>query len=279
MEHDIFKRGSTTYYWASKFFPSDVRRDVFDLYSFVRLADDYVDQVPSDSDGFYRLRRMWLEAQKDIMLSTKKSPDDTPDERAIKNIVRLQTERGIKKQWVDEFLNSIQSDIVFKRKETLEGALHYTHGSAEVVGLMMCKVMDLPLSAQETAGLQGRAMQWLNFIRDVEEDNQLGRQYFPAEDLQRFNLKDLSYETAQAQPEDFSAFIRFQIDRYRTWQKEAEEGYRYIPKRLLVPIRTAAKLYLWTSDQIEKDPLVVFRKKVRPSKLRIAWQILTESRY
>lgn len=276
MEQDIFKSGSTTYYWSSKFFPKSVRRDVFDLYSFVRLADDYVDSVPADSDGFYRLRRMWLEVNKNIAFSTHKLPDDTHDLRAVKNIVRLIEQRGIKKQWVESFLDAMQSDLVFHPKTTLDDSLKYTYGSAEAVGLMMAKIMNLPDQAHEAAQLQGRAMQWLNFIRDITEDNQMGRQYFPVEELQKFNLRDLSEKTATNQPEDFQKFIQFQIDRYKTWQHEAEAGYQCIPKRLRIPLQTATDMYLWTAQQIEKDPLIVYRKKIKPSKIRIIVSALTK---
>jgi 15-cis-phytoene synthase len=275
MEQDIFRRGSTTYYWASKFFPKNVRDDVFDLYSFVRLADDYVDQVPADSDGFYHLRRLWMEANQNMIFSTKKSPDDSPDERVVKNIVRLVDNRRIKRQWVDLFLDTMQSDLVFRPKNTIENSLKYTSGSAETVGLMMAKVMDLPNQASEAARMQGRAMQWLNFIRDIEEDNRLGRLYFPREDLKRFKLKDLSQKTAEAQPEEFINFIHFQIERYKLWQQEAAAGYKFIPKKLLTPIKTAAEMHSWTADQIAKDPLIVFQKKIKPSKLRICSKILT----
>lgn len=41
-DEEIFKKGSTTYYWSSKFFPKKVRKDVLKFYSFVRVVDDYV---------------------------------------------------------------------------------------------------------------------------------------------------------------------------------------------------------------------------------------------
>ncbi|MEJ8542998.1 hypothetical protein U2150_05785 [Methanothermobacter wolfeii] len=34
--YSIFKRGSKTYFYSTLFFPGDVRRDVFILYSFLR---------------------------------------------------------------------------------------------------------------------------------------------------------------------------------------------------------------------------------------------------
>lgn len=51
--YSIFKRGSKTYFYSTLFFPPKVRRDVFILYSFLRKADDYVDRIPQDTEGFY----------------------------------------------------------------------------------------------------------------------------------------------------------------------------------------------------------------------------------
>ena len=46
----IFRAGSRTYYYSTLFFPPEVKQDVFTLYSFVRVADDYVDSVPQQKE-------------------------------------------------------------------------------------------------------------------------------------------------------------------------------------------------------------------------------------
>lgn len=273
-EQQIFRNGSTTYYWSSKFFPASIRQDVFDLYSFVRVADDYVDQTPADKDGFYRLRRTLMEARKSVVFSTVKKSDDTLDLRIVKNIVRLQETYNFEWPWIDAFLDAMQSDLVNKDYSTIDDSLKYVYGSAEVVGLMMAKIMQLPTEADKAARMQGRAMQWINFIRDIDEDNGLGRRYFPAEDLERFSLPSLSKATAEKHPEEFAAFIKFQIDRYFDWQTEAEAGYHYIPKRLLIPLRTASDMYGWTARSIAKEPLVIYRQKVKPDRSRIIMQFV-----
>ena len=58
----IFLRGSHTYFWSSLFFPLSVRREVATLYAFVRTADDFVDQVPSDREGFESFEESYREA-------------------------------------------------------------------------------------------------------------------------------------------------------------------------------------------------------------------------
>ncbi len=275
IEEQIFRKGSTTYYWSSKFFPKNVRQDVFDLYSFVRVADDYVDQNPSDKEGFYRLRRKFIEAKESSLFETSKQPSESVDDRVVKNIIRLQQKYNLDWTWVDAFLDAMQSDLIQKRYLTLDDSLEYVFGSAEVIGLMMSRIMGLSEIADEQTRMQGRAMQWINFIRDISEDNELGRSYFPDNDLRKFGLIDLSEQTARSHHEPFREFINFQLERYYEWQEIAENGYRYIPKRQRIALKTASDMYGWTGECISKDPLVVYKKKIKPSKSRIISKILT----
>jgi 15-cis-phytoene synthase len=263
-QKQIFKQGSTTFYVSTLFFPRHIKRDVFNLYSFVRVADDYVDQVPADKDSFYHLHRLW-DAQE---------TDDTQAGHVVANMQQVAHAHHFKSQWTTAFLDAMQSDLTHKQYSTIEDTLTYIHGSAEVIGLMMARIMRLPPEADEAAIMQGRAMQMINFIRDINEDNELGRCYFPQADLKKFNLPDLSEQTAQNNPEQFKAFIDFQLQRYQTWQTQARAGYRYIPKRLRIPVKTAADMYDWTAKQISADPMIVFRQKVKPSKARIVSSVL-----
>jgi phytoene synthase len=143
------------------------------------------------------------------------------------------------------------------------------YGSAEVIGLMMSRIMGLPKEAYSAAKYQGRAMQWINFIRDIQEDNELGRCYFPQDELKKYGLKNLSKTSAEQDPEAFKDFMLFQIARYDEWQSKAREGFEYIPKRLLAPLKTAVDMYDWTARQIAVEPMIVFDKKVKPSKQQV----------
>ena len=56
LHYETFRQGSKTYFNSTRFFPEPVRSDVFLLYGFVRTADDFVDAVPQDRNGFERFR-------------------------------------------------------------------------------------------------------------------------------------------------------------------------------------------------------------------------------
>ena len=68
--------------------------------------------------------------------------------------------------------------------------------------------------------------------------------------------------------------LKNEIKFFYEWQHKAELGFKFIPKRYLVPIKTASDMYVWTIDQIVKDPMIVFTKKVKPSVLLILKTIL-----
>lgn len=255
----IFKKGSKTYFYNSLFFPGSVRDDVFVLYSFVRKADNYVDAVPQQVEKFYHFKELYERA-----MAGKPSGDIVID-----SFVELSNRKRFPMQWTDAFLQSMEMDITKSIYANMEEVDTYIFGSAEVIGLYMSQIMGLSERAHPYAQYLGKAMQYINFIRDINEDLALGRSYFPRHDYEQFDLSGLTPADARANPEGFRAFVRKQIARYDEWQARAEEGYKYIPKRALIPILNASEMYKWTAERIRKDPLIVYRTKVKPSIPRI----------
>jgi phytoene synthase len=77
-------------------------------------------------------------------------------------------------------------------------------------------------------------------------------------------LDSLTYEDVKEHPDRFANFLQMQLDRYCHWQEHAEEGYRFIPKRYLISIKTASEMYHWTAEQIAQHPFIVYDMKVKP---------------
>lgn len=249
----IFKSGSKTYYYSSLFFPRGVRDDVSVFYAYVRTADNFVDSSPQDAAGFMKFRR---DSEKALKSGSSNDP-------IIQGMVNLVKKHDIRSEWVLAFLDAMEADTKKSEYKTMKELEDYMYGSAEVIGLIMSRILKLPEESFEAARLQGRAMQLINFIRDIEEDNELKRQYLPTQDMKKYGLTNLSKPVNRTRAK-FDEFVRYQIQRYRHLQKEAEAGYKYIPKKYLVAIKTAADMYNWTADEIEKNPRVVFEKKVKP---------------
>jgi phytoene synthase len=273
-EKAIFRAGSTTYYFSSIFFPKSIKADVFKLYSFVRVADDFVDNIPARSSEFRALRKLWEISITNRQFDTEVTEFDDVSTRVVKNMVYVARKYHFEQKWVSTFLDSMQADLDLKKYKKIDDTIWYMNGSAEVIGLMMAKIMNVPSKAFKYAQLQGRAMQYINFVRDISEDNDLGRQYFPASELNKFGLIDLTQKTATSHPEHFKKFMNAQILQYEQWQQEADKGFLYIPKRLRIPLQTATDMYNWTARVITDDPFIVYKKKVKPSKWQVFLTIL-----
>lgn len=168
----------------------------------------------------------------------------------------------------------MEIDFCLEEYQHIDELNRYIYGSAEVIGLYIARILELPDEANQFAQSLGKAMQLANFIRDIHEDQELGRTYIPQEDLEHFGLTDLQESTVKDNQEAFSDLIHYEIARYHQWQAEAESGYKYLPKNILVPIKTAADMYKWTIAQISRDPLVIYRQQVKPNRVRIVIQAL-----
>ncbi|HNT27077.1 MAG TPA: phytoene/squalene synthase family protein [bacterium] len=257
----IFLKGSKTYFTSSIFFPPQVRADVFTLYAFLRVADDLVDCIPQRADEFYEMRRKWR-------IACTGTPAHDP---VIDDFVALAERIGFEPEWTEAFFHSMELDLAKKEYNTLPETLEYVYGSAEVIGLYMMCIMGLPPESEHPARMLGRAMQYINFIRDINEDIGLGRRYLPLRDSL---LTSLLPDETHKKPDAFRRFITEEIERYLGWQKEAEAGFCYLPRRYRIPVATASDMYAWTAATIRRDPFVVYERKVKPSRLRIVANII-----
>ena len=259
----IFKQGSNTFYNSSIFFPQEINKKVAILYAFVRVADDYVDDIPQNIIGFYKFRKEYEEALKNVT-----------GNQVIDDYVKLSKDHGFDPFWTEVFLDSMEADIYKKEYWDIKETIDYMYGSAEVIGLMMCKLLKLPQASHPYARLLGRSLQFVNFIRDISEDFSRGRTYLPINEAHALGLEGLDYSSIRENRRAFIEFVRIQIIRFFGWQERAEQGYRYIPKRLLFPIKTATDMYKWTAKRVFDNPFIVFGKKVKPSKSRVIFKAL-----
>lgn len=259
VKNKIFKKGSRTYFYSSLFFPKIIRAEVATLYAFVRTADDYVDSIPQRKDEFdnfcLNFNSAWSK--------------DFSGNKIIDEFIILARKKELKKDWIDSFLHSMAEDLEKKKYYNISETLNYIYGSAEVIGLMMARLMGLPNESYRGAQLLGRSMQQINFIRDIKEDNDLERQYLPIEEMQKAGLLSLNLITAKKNKKAYIDFIETQIERYKQWQQEAEKYFIFLPWRYQIPIRTASAMYNYTAKKIINNPFLVFEKKIKPNKVRI----------
>ena len=101
VQAQVFKAGSTTYFNSSLFFPPAMRAEVFALYGFVRVADNFVDAVPQEAEAFRRFVARYRAAR----------AGPPADDAIIDDFTALARRLEFEPAWTDAFLASMEADL------------------------------------------------------------------------------------------------------------------------------------------------------------------------
>lgn len=175
---------STSFSLGIRFLNSEVRKSIYGIYGFVRLADEIVDSFHN-----YPQSELLEQLRVDTFEAINNRISTNPILHAFQITVNTYE---IPLELIEQFLHSMKMDLEpqLYNKDKYE---EYILGSAEVVGLMCLKIFvngnestyrDLKPYAMKL----GSAFQKINFLRDLKDDYHiLGRTYFPEIDLLNFN--------------------------------------------------------------------------------------------
>ena len=165
----------------------NIRQDIYNIYGFVRFADEIVDTF-HNYDKEILLNRFIDELEYSLKNDISLNP--------ILNSFQITVKKyNIDKHLIDSFLNSMRLDLEKKEYSNYEDYKSYIYGSADVVGLMCLKVFvqgdtKMYQELKPYAISLGSAFQKVNFLRDYKADlKELNRTYFP-------NLVNKSFDDA-----------------------------------------------------------------------------------
>ena len=183
------ERYSTSFSSAIRLLHRDMRQPIYNVYGFVRFADEIV-------DTFHNFDK--AELLENFKTDTFRAIDKKISTNPILQSFQLSVNRyQIDQELIHAFFASMEMDLN-KTKYDVGKYEQYIYGSAEVVGLMclyiFCegdrkKFEELKPAARSL----GAAFQKVNFLRDVKADfEDLNRSYFPEVDFNNFNsqMKD-----------------------------------------------------------------------------------------
>jgi phytoene synthase len=257
------KRHGTTYYWSTKVLPKIKQHHVHALYAFARYADDIVDEIPSQGgrDVPTEVRAAALADFGDRFFADLDA--GRSDDPVLKAVVHTVRAFDIDVDAFHRFLRSMTMDLTVESYATWDDLLVYMDGSAAVIGEMMLPILeptDYDAALPHARDL-GNAFQLTNFLRDIDEDLDRGRQYIPLEDSRRFGV-DLTTRTMST---GFIELMRFEIDRCRELYRSAEIGIAMLPDRSAKCVGAAHALYGRILDKIEAQDYDVFTSRASVS--------------
>jgi len=172
---------STSFSLATKMLAPSIRQDIYNIYGFVRFADEIVDSF-HDYDKETLFNRFSNELENALNEKISLNP-------ILNSFQHTVHEYGIEKELIDAFMKSMRLDLQKKEYSTKEEYNQYIYGSADVVGLMCLKVFvkgnnQMYEDLKDSAMSLGSAFQKVNFLRDLKADFEgLDRTYFPDTNL------------------------------------------------------------------------------------------------
>lgn len=243
---------SSSFSSAIRLLHKDLRNPIYNIYGFVRFADEIVDTF-HDYDKAGLLQQFKQETFEAIGRGISLNP-------ILHSFQMTVNQYRIDLALVHDFFKSMEMDLNRQWYDTA-GYNEYIYGSAEVVGLM-CLYIFCEGDAEMYAKLKpyaqslGAAFQKVNFLRDVKADfNGLNRIYFPGVDFMNFTRR-MKHEIEEEIASDF---------------EHALPGILQLPLKARFGVYVAYKYYRSLFNRIRKvAPARILQERVRISGYRKA---------
>lgn len=182
---NVTRTYSTSFSSAVKMLAPTIRQDIYNIYGFVRFADEIVDSFHD-----YDKENLFAMFEKDLDAALQNKISLNPILNSFQHTVH---KFQIPEALIASFMKSMKMDLEKTNYATDEEYKEYIYGSADVVGLMCLKVFVNGDNAkyeelEHSAMRLGSAFQKVNFLRDLKADYEdLSRTYFPNTDLTKLD--------------------------------------------------------------------------------------------
>ena len=234
---------STSFSLATRMLSSSIRTHIYNIYGFVRFADEIVDTFHS-----YNKMELFNRFEESLYLAISNKISLNPILNSFQMTVNLY---HIDIDFIISFMTSMRWDLSKKTYKTEKEYKDYIYGSADVVGLMCLKVFvkgDKRLfeKLKKPAMHLGSAFQKVNFLRDLKSDTEnLNRLYFPDVNIDSFDEYSKSKIINEIK-EDF---------------KQGKTGIFQLPNESKFGVYTAYKYYLRLLKKLKKTPSTEIKSK------------------
>ncbi len=243
----VTKTYSTSFSLATKMLSKGIRQHIYNIYGFVRFADEIVDSFHD-----YDKEALFKDFSSDLEKSLKNKIHLNP---ILNSFQATYHKFNIDKDLVDSFMSSMKKDLYKTKYLSNQEYEDYIYGSADVVGLMCLKVFVNGDSKKyeelkSFAMRLGSAFQKVNFLRDLKDDFEvLNRTYFPNTDLNQL---------------DEESKIKI-IDEIEGDFKEGLNGIKKLPIEAKFGVFMAYRYYSQLLKKLKKTPAL----EIKNTRIRV----------
>lgn len=243
----VVRRANSSFPLAFRLLSRHRREAMNALYAFARISDDLADGPSEPSE-----KRAALEAWSQSLNLALAGIYSHPIHWALHETVQRYY---IPHQHLHDVIDGVKMDVEPIRFANLDELKRYCHCVAGAVGLACIRIWGVRPGcsfeeAEQPAEAAGLAFQLTNILRDLAEDQKLGRRYLPMDEDERE--------------------LGFQIERARGFYHEAARLDGMLTNEGRAVFRVMYGTYRALLERIAKNPLAVFEQRIRVPKWRKA---------
>jgi phytoene synthase len=241
----VTRREAKNFAYGIMVLPREKRRAIASIYAFARAVDDVADGTLPP-------------AEKRRLLEGLRASLDAPPTDAMSTALRDARERfGIPRDALSALVDGGLQDLEQETYASFDDLRGYCEKVAGAVGVACIAVYGS--DDVEHALTLGIALQLINIMRDVAEDQELGRVYLPQDELERFGVTEL------ALTDEFRELMAFQAQRARAHLADGLQLLQTLDRRSALCVSTFAGLYSGQLERMEANGFDVFNASCRLS--------------
>lgn len=243
---------------ASFLLPTHLHEPIAAIYAFARSADDFADE----GDLAPEQRLALLDGyRRELDRIARGEPTQHPLFLRLRPVI---SRHALPLQLFHDLLDAFAQDVKQDRYADFAELMDYCRRSANPVGRLLLHLFAAatPENLKDSDAICS-ALQLINHWQDVGIDvgkGPRGRIYLPAEDLTRFGVSAESILRRSASA-DFSALMRFEVERARALMHSGAALGRRLPGRIGLEIRAIIVGGLRILEKIEAVNYDVFQHR------------------
>jgi squalene synthase HpnC len=245
---------------ASRFVSKELRKYVWTIYAFARIADDYADEP-----GFTLAERMDNLNQWEQYLD--ECYNGNPTHRVFAALAETVERFQIPHELFHNLLTAFRADVTVKRYGTYEDVLAYCRNSANPVGRLVLLLFNYRSETMmHLSDSICTALQLTNFWQDVSVDVQKDRIYLPLEDLEEFGYSEQDLFDRKVN-DSFSNLMAYQVRRTAELFAEGKPLLAMVDKDLSMELKLTWNGGMKILQKIHRQNYDVLTKRPSLSKL------------
>jgi phytoene synthase len=255
--HEGSLKKKTSFYYPLLLLPKEKRAAMETLYRFCWAADEI-----ADGPGSKAKKKRDLTAFRKDLKSCLRGKARDPLFRRLSEIIE---QFSLSPEPLERILQGVDRDLRPLRFKTFSELHRYALQVAGGPGLSSMEIFGFKdLSHRHYAENLGLFLQIVNMVRDFQEDAQMGRQYLPQEDFQRFRLNPSAIS-----PSDLSwkHFVDFQLTRAESFLEKSKKSLTRFERSQLPTAEAIAGVYGRLKEKLRAAPERILQGKLSLSPL------------